>query len=45
MKLQSKANFETRCHLQGIRNIWRRAYPNMTEYQIMKRLLTSYSKD
>jgi hypothetical protein len=42
MKIQSKANFYTRVHLQGIRNTWRVLYPNMTEYQVIKRLLKCY---
>jgi hypothetical protein len=42
MKTESRKHFETRAHLQQIRNTWRVLYPNMTEYQVMKRLLTCY---
>jgi hypothetical protein len=42
MKIESKAHFEARVHIQHIRNTWRVLYPNMTEYQVMKRLLKCY---
>jgi hypothetical protein len=42
MKVESKAHFQTKVHLQSIRNTWRVLYPNMTEYQVIKRLLTYY---
>ena len=42
MKVESRAHFEARVHIQRIRNSWRVLYPNMTEYQVMKRLLKCY---
>jgi hypothetical protein len=42
MKVESKAHFQTRAYLQGVRNTWRVLYPSMTEYQVMRKLLKSF---
>ena len=44
-KPHNEAKYRTRIYLSDIKNVWRVCHPNMTEYQVMKYMLTYFNNN
>ena len=45
IKPHNEAKYRTRMYLSDIKNVWRVLHPNMTEYQVMKKVLSTFEKN